>query len=88
MSNDIDILLIDGPLHGSSICVNRTKLTSTYDVGVAGLGVATYERRQHQLYGTEGWHHVAVPVGSEVTDAYIDTVLLASDYQPAWDLNR
>lgn len=46
MSNDIDILLIDGPLHGSSICVNRTKLTSTYDVGVAGLGVATYERRQ------------------------------------------
>ena len=79
MSNDVDILLLDGPSHGFVVCTNRpvpaeiTVLDFVYD---------------SRIVTEEGLNYrVALAEDSEWSDDTIHMHIRAREWQPSWDLN-
>lgn len=83
MSNDTDILLVDGPREGTIVCTPRP-VTTNLVIPTFG-GQDNYVTRKFWHPTHERWYWIAEYNGP-VDDATVEAMITAGSHSPAWDL--
>lgn len=87
MSNDVEILCLDGPKHGMMVQTPRGSVPVDFEAYVdAQTPEATYIPRVVVI--GEDSYRIALHDGSEFSDDTINMHIVAFGLQPSWDLNR